>query len=104
MSTAASLKDQIQEVVVPALRPYASRVSLFGSVARGEEEGDSDIDLLVTLRPSEERPLLGLRWFELERELSERLGRSVELVTDRSLSRHVRPHVEPDAVVLYEDE
>ena len=47
---------------------------------------------------------MGLQWFALEQELAERLGRPVELVTERALSRHVRPHVQTDRVLLYEEE
>lgn len=42
-----------------ALRPYASRIELFGSEARGEAQAHSDIDVLVKLRLEEERPPLG---------------------------------------------
>jgi len=90
--------------VVEALRPYASRIELFGSAARNEDDSDSHLDVLVTLRASDEQPPLGLKWFALERELSEKLGRSVELVTENALSPHVSPHIESDRVLLYEDE
>ena len=104
-SAAESLiRKQLRETLVTALRPYASRIELFGSEARGDATPTSDVDVLVTLRPPEDRPPLGLRWFELEQELSDQLGRSVELVTERSLSPHLRPHVAADRVLLYEDE
>jgi predicted nucleotidyltransferase len=93
----------LRDRIAPVLRPYASRVELFGSFARGEERPDSDIDLLVTLRPADQRPQLGLNWFGLEAELSELLGRRVEMVTEAALSRHVRPLIELDRVVLYEE-
>lgn len=96
--------EELQEVLVPALQPYASRIEVFGSVARGEAGMESDVDVLVRLRPSEQRPPVGLRWFALEQELGEQLGRPVELVTERALSRHIRPYMETDRVVLYEDE
>lgn len=96
--------EALQSVLVPALRPYASRIEVFGSMARGEAGAGSDVDVLIRLRPSEERPPVGLRWFALEQELADRLGRPVELVTERALSRHVRPHVQTDRVLLYEDE
>jgi uncharacterized protein len=96
--------DRVRDVVVPALRPFASRISLYGSVARNEHYANSDVDVLVDLRPASERPALGLKWFELEHELSETLGTRVELVTERSVSRHIRPYLENDRVVLYEDE
>jgi predicted nucleotidyltransferase len=97
-------REQIRDVVVPALRPYAARIELFGSEARGESTATSDVDLLLTLRAPEHRPPLGLRWFELEQELSDQLGRPVELVTQRALSPHLRRYVLSDRVTLYEDE
>lgn len=96
--------ETLRDVVVPILQPYVSRIEIFGSVARGETRADSDVDLLVRLRPESERPPLGLRWFEIEEELAERLGRPVELVTERALSRHIRPLIESDRRVVYEDE
>jgi len=96
--------ETLRDVVVPILQPYVSRIEIFGSVARGETGADSDLDLLVRLRPESERPPLGLRWFELEEELAKRLGRPVELVTERALSRHIRPLIESDRRVVYEDE
>lgn len=103
MNTTATL-DAIRDQIVPILQPYASRIEIFGSVARGDDTPDSDLDILVTLRPDGERPRLGLRWFELEDELAERLGRPVEMVTERVLSRHIRPLIKSDRRVLYEDE
>lgn len=102
-TTLAPVLDELGEKIVPMLRPYASRIELFGSFARGEQRPDSDIDLLIRLRPSEERPPLGLRWFGLEGELSELLGRPVEMTTEEGLSRHIRPSVESDRIILYEE-
>ena len=101
---AYAVDDTIRDDIVSLLRPYASRIELFGSVVRGDDAADSDIDILVTLRPEGERPRLGLRWFELEEEMRQRLGRPVEIVTERALSPHIRPFIEPDRRVIYEDE
>ena len=96
--------DDLREKILPVLLPCGvRRVSLFRSFARGEETEDSDVDILVDLKAPGERPRLGLRWFALEEELRQRLGRDVELVTEASLSPYVRPYVEKDAVVLYEE-
>jgi len=38
----------------------------------------------------------------LERELAKRCGRKVDMVSARALSRHIRPYVEQEEVVLYE--
>ena len=94
--------NRIKAEIIPLLAPYVSRVLLFGSVAREENGPNSDIDLLVTIRPPSERPVLGLQWFAIEQQLSLRLGRSVELISESALSRHLRPYIEKDCVVLYE--
>jgi len=96
--------DQLRDIVAPALRPYASRIAVFGSWARGEAGAESDVDVLITLRPPDQRPPIGLRWFELEQQLGTQLGRPVELVTERALSPYLRPYVDADRVVLYEDD
>jgi uncharacterized protein len=62
-----------------------SMVGIFGSMARGEAKKKSDIDLIV--RFSKRKSLLAL--VRLERELTEALGRKVDLLTrgcDQSLS------------------
>jgi predicted nucleotidyltransferase len=46
--------------VTPLLKPYVNRISAFGSYARGEETAESDIDLLIALKPAEPRPAPGL--------------------------------------------
>lgn len=83
------------------LAPYARRVYLFGSAVTGEIGETSDVDILVELKPPGERPPLGLRWFALERELAERLGRPVDLVSNDALSPHLRPYVDRQKVLLY---
>ena len=69
------------------------RVRLFGSNARDEAGPESDIDLLVELS----RPM-GLEFFGIEDELSERLGVKVDLHTERSLHRLVLREALADAV------
>ena len=95
--------DELREKILPLLLPYVKRVAVFGSYARGEGTTQSDIDILVELRPSSERPPVGLKWFGLEQELSQILGREVELVTESALSPYVRPYVEKEMVVLYDE-
>ena len=90
--------------VEPVLKPYARRISVFGSYARGESTPQSDVDLLVALKPSEKRPPLGLfEVIRLERELEKELGCTVDLVTEEGLSPRIRSNVEKDKVLLYEE-
>ncbi|HEY4690046.1 MAG TPA: nucleotidyltransferase family protein [Anaerolineae bacterium] len=94
--------DELREIILPVLRPYVSRVAVFGSFVRDESTPDSDIDILVELKPPGECPPLGLKWFALEEELSRILGRPVDLVGESALSPYIRPYVEREKVILYE--
>lgn len=100
--------DHIAELtakVTPLLRPYVRRISVFGSYARGEATNESDIDLLVDLKPSEARPALGLfEFIRLEQALEQELGREVDLITEEGLNPRRRPNIERDRVVLYEED
>ncbi len=86
-------RAQIQELA----RKYgADNVRVFGSVARGEATSNSDIDLLVSF-PSDRSifDLVGL-WLDL----TDLLGREVDLSTDESLKDYVRPYAMKDAIPL----
>jgi predicted nucleotidyltransferase len=74
------------------------QVALFGSVARGEADQQSDIDLVVEF--SERISLL--RFAALERRLSEALGRRVDLLTEAAISPYLREKIKSDLRVIYE--
>lgn len=77
----------------------AAMVALFGSMARGDAGPGSDIDLL--LRFSKRKSLLTL--VRLERELSEAMGRKVDLLTEAALSPYLRDQIHQELRVLYEE-
>ena len=79
-------------------RHHVRRLSLFGSVLRDDFRPDSDIDVLVEFEPGRTP---GLRFFAMQEELSEMLGRKVDLNTPNFLSRHVRDQVMAEASVQY---
>ncbi len=79
-------------------RHGVASVGLFGSMARGEAKKRSDIDLLV--RFAGRKSLLAV--VALERELSDALGRKVDLLTEASLSPYIRDRVLKDVKVIYE--
>ena len=92
------LRERLTELRAPiaaaARRRGARDVRVFGSVARGEERPDSDVDLLVTLEPG--RTLLDLARLELE--LEDLLGRPVDVVTAEGLREPVRAAALREAV------
>jgi len=77
------------------------RMSLFGSVLKGTDRPDSDIDLLVEFEPSARPSYLDLA--DIEHELSGMLvGRRVDLRTPPELSRYFRDEVLREAEVQYD--
>lgn len=71
---------------------------VFGSVARGTDTEESDLDLLAEFtRPKSLLDLVGI-----EQEFEDELGRKVDLLTPRSLSPHMRDRVLREARVVYE--
>ena len=72
---------------------------LFGSLARGEQTPESDVDILVVLDENEN---VGFKFFGMYEDLRELLGRNVDLVTDGSLAPFARQSVEKDKKLVYE--
>jgi len=95
---------EIRKTALPLLKSYISRMAVFGSTVRGEATTKSDIDILITLKPSNARPKLGFfKLMEIEEDLQKNLGCEVDLVTEDSLSPYIRPYVDKDKVIIYEE-
>ncbi len=78
---------------------HIRRLSLFGSQLKGTAGPDSDVDLLVEFEPEHIPSLFGIAGMEIE--LSELLGRKVDLRTAGDLSRYFRDEVVRTAEVQY---
>jgi len=85
-----------EDILAIARRYHAANVRLFGSVARGEDQGESDIDLLVDFLPGSTL----LDQVGLMQELSSKLERRVDVVSARALNKHLRQRVLNEAVPL----
>jgi uncharacterized protein len=95
--------NHLRDQILPVLQPYGvTRVALFGSIVRGEETPESDIDILVDFEEPRKKPFGLFAWMEAEEELSKRLGRKADLVPAKGLKKRIRPTVEREMVVLYE--
>jgi hypothetical protein len=97
-----SLPSYDKEALAALCRRFGiRRLSLFGSVLKGTDRPDSDIDLLVVFDPGAKPSYFTLA--EIELELSALLsGRRVDLRTAEELSRYFRTDVLREARVQYE--
>ncbi len=96
MSTTHPIRVHREEILHVAARHGAGNVRVFGSVARGEDTPQSDVDLLIDVT-GETTP-----WFpgSLVADLERLLGRRVQVVIRRSLSPLIRDSVLREAVPL----
>ena len=86
------------EIEAFSRRHHIRKLALFGSVLRDDFTPESDVDVLVEFEPETR---VGLRFFALEQELSELLGRNVDLNTPGFLSKYFRDQVIAEAEPLY---
>lgn len=70
---------------------------LFGSYSRKEQKKKSDIDLLIQFN----QPVSLLKLIRLEREISKKLGKKIDLVTEGSLNPLIKDEVIKDLKVFY---
>ena len=77
---------------------HIRRLALFGSSLREDFSPDSDLDVLVEFEPGH---VPGLAFFAMETELSELLGRNVDLNTPAFVSPYSRDRVLAEAEVQY---
>jgi uncharacterized protein len=78
---------------------HVAHLWIFGSIARGEERDNSDIDIVVELDPKAKVSLTSFARLQLD--LSDLLGRRVDLATWKSLREHVVDDVKRDAVMVF---
>ncbi len=90
------LQAKREDILRIAAKYGASNVRIFGSVARGEADEQSDIDLLVDMEPK--RSLLDLAGLLVD--LEELLGCKVDVVPEDSLRTRIRDRVLKEAVAL----
>jgi uncharacterized protein len=77
----------------PVLKAY-----LFGSYVRGEANEQSDVDILIELDYSQ---TIGLAFVEMQLDLQDMLSRKVDLVSERGLSKFIKPFIEQEKELIY---
>lgn len=91
-----NLRSQRSKILETARHRGVRNIRVFGSVARGDERENSDVDLLVELEPS--RSLFDLGGFLMD--VQDLLGRKVDVATDDALPRKLRDRILREAIAL----
>jgi predicted nucleotidyltransferase len=90
----------IQEKVTPIFLKYpVIYAGVFGSFARGEENKESDVDIMIRLEPDKSFSLFDLVGLQLE--LAENIGREVDLVTEKGIDKYIRKYIIRDLLPIY---
>lgn len=89
------LKKLDQDRVELQNRFKVSKMALFGSYARGDQQPDSDVDILVEVDPS-----IGLDFVTLAERIEKLLGVSVDLVSIRAINSKMMKFIEPELVYV----
>jgi predicted nucleotidyltransferase len=72
-----------------------SKMALFGSYARGDQQPNSDVDILVEVDPS-----IGLDFVTLAERIERMLGVSVDLVSSRAVKPKAMKYIEPELIYV----
>jgi len=96
MAVSEVLQEKREEILRICAKYGAKNVRVFGSVARGQADAESDFDFLVELEPGRSLFDLGGLQYELE----QLLGCPVDVVTERGLKKRIRERVLREALPL----
>ena len=90
----------MQTKLAPIFHRYGvKRAAVFGSVSRGDDNPESDVDVTVKLG----KPMELVGFVGLVNEMEEKLGRKVDLVTEGGVNKFIEPHILPDLKTIYEE-
>ena len=92
------LQFDIKKLIELCRQSGVVQIAIFGSMARGEANQQSDIDLVVKFS----KPISLSRVTALERQLSKALGRKVDLLTEAAISPYLQERIKRDLKVIYE--
>jgi predicted nucleotidyltransferase len=90
-----------KDIIINTIMPFhPMRIGIFGSVARGENTENSDIDILYQLKNT-----VGMfNIVRIKNDLEEKLNRKVDLVSEKYLHPELKPHIMNDLIIIYSNE
>ena len=90
-------EQEIFSIIVDYLKQYPiQQIGVFGSFARGEQQEDSDIDILVSYKKTIDLFTLA----KIHRELGEKLNRKIDIVTEKYLHPRLKASIQKDLKIL----
>ena len=92
---------EISEKITPILREYGvKKASVFGSVSRGDERPDSDVDLLVEFGSVS---MDIYEYMQFREKLEQKLGKDVDVVSEGYINKFLEPYIRPELKIIYEN-
>ncbi|MBL7891127.1 MAG: nucleotidyltransferase domain-containing protein [Bacteroidia bacterium] len=89
--------EDLKNIIRDILKNYPiKRAALFGSFSRGEENADSDIDILI--EPS--KPVSMFDILKMELELSKKIARKIDIVEFSAIKNSIRENVLKNAIAI----
>lgn len=96
MNTLSILRSRRSEILALATKHGASNVRLFGSVVRGEDREDGDVDFLVDMQETSSLfDLIGL-----QQDMERVIGRKVDVLTPNGINRYLKDRILGEATPL----
>ncbi|PAU93184.1 nucleotidyltransferase [Aliifodinibius salipaludis] len=87
------ITEEQSHTILKTLEPYKPiKIGVFGSQARSDANEQSDLDLLINVK----QPLNLFELIEIEEELSKLLDIEVDLVTEQSVNKHLKPYIDKE--------
>lgn len=96
MNIDKEIKSKREDILRIAAKYGVQDIRVFGSVARGQSSADSDLDVLVKLKPG--YSLLDI--IAIKQDMEDLLGCEVDVVTEAAISPYIRETVLKEAVSL----
>lgn len=89
----------MQKKISPIFLEYGvKKASVFGSASRGTMNKSSDVDILIELGKS-----MGLvKYIKMEKDLEKKLGKKVDILTNKGLNKRLKPYILSDLKTIYE--
>ncbi len=89
------------DIIINTMLPYNPvRIGIFGSVARGEDSENSDVDILYQLK----EVIKFTNLLRLHEELEQKLNRKVDLVSEKYAHPKLKPYIMKDLKIIYSNE